>query len=64
MDGFKSYYTPKDIEKATGKSGKSIRGRLRKRYPRPSEQLYTNWELTYSQYITEVNYWKDSSKSF
>ena len=62
MDGFKSYYTPKDLEKATGRSGRVIRARLRRRYPRSAGEHNTDWKLTYSQYKTEVSYWKTAPK--
>ena len=33
MFGFKLHYTPKDLEKATGRSGRVIRARLRRTIP-------------------------------
>lgn len=57
MNGFKSYYTPKDIAKQTGKSEKVIRARLRRRYPRTKAEHNTEWQLGYSQYQQEVSYW-------
>tara|TARA_Y100000591_G_C21211927_1_gene395877 strand:+ start:117 stop:308 length:192 start_codon:yes stop_codon:yes gene_type:complete len=62
MFGFKLHYTPKDLEKATGRSGKVIRARLRRRYPRSAGEHNTEWRLTYSQYQTEVSYWKTAPK--
>ena len=52
MFGFKLRYTPKDLEKATGRSGRVIRARLRRRYPRSAGEHNTEWRLTYSQYKT------------
>ena len=62
MFGFKLRYTPKDLEKATGRSGRVIRARLRRRYPRSAGEHNTEWRLTYSQYKTEVNYWRTATK--
>ena len=62
MDGFKLHYTPKDLEKATGRSGRVIRARLRRRYPRSAGEHNSEWRLTYSQYQTEVSYWKTAKK--
>ena len=62
MNGFKTFYTPKDIAKQTGKSERVIRARLRRRYPRSAGEHNTDWKLTYSQYKTEVSYWKTAPK--
>ena len=53
----KDFYTPLDIEKETGRTGRVIRGRLRKRYPRPESNKNKPWKLTYIEFIQEVNYW-------
>ena len=53
----KDFYTPLDIEKETGRTGRVIRARLRKKYPRPENQKNTAWKLTYIEFLQEVNYW-------
>jgi predicted ATPase len=54
-------FTPKDVALVTGKDPKTIRARLRKDYPRTSEEASSTWKLDPEVFFKLVGNWVDKS---
>ena len=54
-------FTPKDVALVTGKNPKTIRARLRKDYPRTTEEASSTWRLDPELFFKLVENWVDKS---